>query len=958
MSRRVSVLQLVAASLIVGCAIQGPEQEQQPIDPAGTTPGAGAAGPTDGVDDYGYPPINPDDKYFKPGPPLATADDEELQRRFEYHQQVIDAYGFSYTIEKTETTHFELSGITGYQQPDDVGDDKPDPPPPKAWDLDLPAAWDWRDQGVGLPPARSQGSCGSCWAFGSVATVEAAIAVFDQKLVNLSEQHILDCSGKGSCNGGWWAYNLFKSPGAVYEEDYPYKGYDQYCKKNLEHHYTIESYHSVPSGDREAIKAAIFQYGAVGVTMSACGSFPGFKSGIYDSTECNYAGVNHIVNLVGWDDNVQHKKGKGVWMLRNSWGKNWGQDGHAVVAYGVARLEENATYVIYQPVDPTDTDQDGVIDVHDNCDEVVNPDQADADHDGKGDACDEQFDAFEVDLSLSDDDSRKIDLGFAFPFYGASYPELYLNSDGNITFGEPDDKTVPRDKARFLTGAPRIAALYADMNPSASGKVSWGKTDPSTVFLRYHKVKRFDGGGFGSVTVTLTAAGQITLGYGNVSGSGYVIGISKGGAGNNANESDLAGGNFAYGGSNALFEEFSGGKTFDLANATVTFSPEDGPAPPPAEVVLGLGDDDTAGIPIGFDFPFFGKTYSTAHVNSDGNITFGKGDVSTSKRDKNRFLTGAPRIAVLFADLDPSKGGVVSYLANPEDGTLLVSYKNVRLYGASGSSSASLKLHASGLIELSYDSVASFSYIVGISKGGAGNNGAEQHLAALGQPIGYSATNTIFEQFSKNEPFDLMAKTISFSPDGGVDPPPPPPEEHYLSLGDDTTTSVQLGFDFPFYGNSYKTVWVNSDGNITLGKSDGVTANRDEARFLSGAPRIALLYADLDPSAGGTVSYHHPDATSIVISFTAVPIWNAGGSNNAKVTLASSGDITIGFEGVSLGSAIIGVSQGGQGNSGAKASIGDLIGGSHSYGQDGATYAIYKSADPFDLVGKSVTFTP
>ena len=60
----------------------------------------------------------------------------------------------------------------------------------------------------------ADGSCGSCWAFGSTAAVELAIAYSDKTIVDFSEQYVLSCSGAGTCGGGYWAYDLFVKPGA------------------------------------------------------------------------------------------------------------------------------------------------------------------------------------------------------------------------------------------------------------------------------------------------------------------------------------------------------------------------------------------------------------------------------------------------------------------------------------------------------------------------------------------------------------------------------------------------------------------------------------------------------------------------------------------------------------------------------------------------------------------------
>lgn len=939
------IIHVGVALVLAGCAIEGPPKRGPEVDD-----NVASEGEPSGTD---FPAIDGNDKYFKPGPPLATTDEVEWQKRYDYHQAVIDAHGFSYTLSDSPNTRLELEQITGFAAPDDLGDQKPDKPKKKAWDLEVPERWDWREHGVGLAPAKQQGSCGSCWAFGSTAVVEAAVALFDQQIVNLSEQHVLDCSNKGSCNGGWWAYNIFKNDGGVYESDYPYKGYDQYCKSVQEHPYTIESYHSIQTGDIDAMKAAIYQYGAVGVTMSACGSFPGYGGGVYDSTECNWKNTNHIVTLVGWDDTIQHNAGSGAWVLRNSWGTNWGVEGYAMLAYGVARIEDDPTYVIYKPEDPTDTDEDGWTDLHDNCIDIVNPGQEDEDHDGLGDLCDDKFDPFEATLSLTDDDTHKLELGFSFPFYGTGYLDVHVNSDGNLTFGSPDTSTVTRDAKHFLTGPPRIAALYADLNPGASGTVTWGKPDPQTVFVRFDQVKRYDKNGTGTVTVWLSSEGDISLSYENVTGSNYVVGISKGGANNNAGQSNL-GGTIAYQGTNAIYEVATG--SFDLANQTVNFTPTDGSPPPPAETVLPLGDDDTESVPIGFDFPFFGQTHSTVHVNSDGNLTFGQGDDVSAARDKARFLNGVPRIAVLFRDLDPSTGGAITY-EQTNATTLTIRYKAVRLYGKNSTASATATLHASGLVELTYGQVAGSTYIVGISEG-ASASGEEHPLGALEQPIGYGGTHTMFQQFGNPEPFDLASKTISFSTDGGVEPPPPPPEEHYLSLGDDDTELLQLGFSFPFFGQQYDAVYVNSDGNLTFGQGDKVSGPRDENRLLTGAPRIAVMFADLDPSSGGAISYHHADPSTIIISYTALPVWSAGGSNTARATLDASGGIVLQFDNITLDSAFAGVSPGGSGTTGSPLDLSAFMAGTWNYGGDGALYSLYDSNDPFDLNGTSVTFVP
>jgi len=269
------------------------------------------------------------------------------------------------------------------------------------------------------------------------------------------------------------------------------------------------------------------------------------------------------------------------------------------------------------------------------------------------------------------------------------------------------------------------------------------------------------------------------------------------------------------------------------------------------------------------------------------------------------------------------------------------------------------------LIELAYGQVAQDSFIVGVSKGGSGNTGAEQVLSTLGQPIAYGGTKSIFQAFGPGAAFDLGSKTIAFSTKDDVGPPPPPPPtptETFLTLGDDATAEIPLGFSFPYFGQTYTTAWVNADGNITLGKGDGVTAERDVLHFLIGPPRIALLYADLDPSLGGTVSYRHDDPQSTTIRFVGVPVWGNGGTATASAKLAASGAVTLSYDSVSIGNAIIGVSKGktgnGNNNSSVKLNVSGLMQSSWSMNASGSVHTLYASSDPFSLAGKSVTFAP
>ncbi len=167
------------------------------------------------------------------------------------------------------------------------------PMPPSIGACDATASsFSWVDEGR-VTPVRDQGSCGSCWAFGTHGAFEGSYAVINQDLVDTAEQQTLDCSGAGSCGGGWWAFKYLVDTGSTDETDYPYTAQDGMCQTNVQSLYTAAAWGYV---DPVAVAATL--------------AFQAYTSGVFN--ENSSATIDHAVTLVGWDDSMQ------AWRIKNS----------------------------------------------------------------------------------------------------------------------------------------------------------------------------------------------------------------------------------------------------------------------------------------------------------------------------------------------------------------------------------------------------------------------------------------------------------------------------------------------------------------------------------------------------------------------------------------------------------------------------------------------------------------
>jgi C1A family cysteine protease len=204
---------------------------------------------------------------------------------------------------------------------------------------DLPDSFDWRTYKGGdwTTPIRNQGQCGSCWAFGAIGALEAAINIEynDSNIdIDLSEQYLVSCGPGHGCDGGpsMGALDWMKrTGGALPESCFPYEAADLPCDQKCANWkdllLPVKEYWVAEYASDEEIKQALLDYGPVVARMAVYSDLQRYRGGVYvhpqlpDESEDD---INHAPVIVGWNDN------ENCWIVKNSWGKSWGEDTYDV----------------------------------------------------------------------------------------------------------------------------------------------------------------------------------------------------------------------------------------------------------------------------------------------------------------------------------------------------------------------------------------------------------------------------------------------------------------------------------------------------------------------------------------------------------------------------------------------------------------------------------------------------
>lgn len=426
-------------------------------------------------------------------------------------------------------------------------------------------------------------------------------------------------------------------------------------------------------------------------------------------------------------------------------------------------------------------------------------------------------------LPVGDDGSIELALPFEYGYCGESYNSVFVNANGNISFGAPNGD-FSESANELLSGPPRIAAFWDDLDPSSGGIVTYAQTQDQFDVI-YEDVPEFAGANANTFTISFRRFNNaLNISYGNIDSNDGLAGITCGGAVNSGFESasDLSvlqsqQTRMSLNKTPALFEVFSGGNIVDLSNSELKF---------------------------------------------DTNIRY-----NDDWSESNDSFDTATQITLPFDSTDLMKytsigaGGDFDIFQFDTTGAFFL---NINIVSGQLDSVIALFDSAGNLLFVDDD-------------GGAGL------LSSLSvsdlPPDSYFVLVDSFSPLTSDARYVLQIEESNSTP---------------LSLGDDASEELTLGFSFPFNGSSYDSVFVNSNGNLTFGAGD-TDFSESVAELLSGAPRIAPLWNDLSPNQGGSITADLSVADQVTINFDSVPQFLAGDNNTFSVVLKADGSYSISY---------------------------------------------------------------
>lgn len=472
-------------------------------------------------------------------------------------------------------------------------------------------------------------------------------------------------------------------------------------------------------------------------------------------------------------------------------------------------------------------------------------------------------------LAVGDDGSVELFLPFTFKICDQSFNSVFVNANGNLTFGVPN-ADFSESIVEFLAGPPRIAGVWDDLNASAGGTVFFQQTS-STFTVTYQNVPEFEAIGANTFSIKLYKSSyHVDITYGSLTAQDGLAGVSCGGAITSGFEqpTDLSSNN---GRRNlkenpASFELFGPGNPLDLAGRTVKFNAK-------ADFEDDYENNDTLAKAKRIDLPF--------HTDDSDDFT----EIRPEGDDVDYFKFKLKADDILAVEVVRGNLDTILGIFDTATGDLLAADDD----GGDGLLSR-LLVQAPEDIEVA----VAVSTFPDVDFTGAGE-GAGRYVLSITKYRG----------------------TI-------------------LAAGDDTSTPVTLGFNFPFQGGNWGSVFVNSNGNLTFGAGDA-DFSESVPEFLAGPPRIAPRWDDLDATEGLVIASPDTHDDKMTIHFVSVPEFFSTSPNYFSVELDEDGDAEIEYLATNRTDGLAGVTRGGGATDPGETDLSD----DDDYDIDRTTYELF-----------------